>query len=411
MGTEVNIGVVIMIKHILFVHGTGVRQPAYDESFATIATHVRQEVPELEVLPCYWGETEGCRLLAAGQSIPDYDSARAIDELDRPELASARWQLLYEDPDFELDAMLGGPDQTQDFVAGTESPLDPILRMIEVNSAETDQAAAALSLSGVWNKAHVDLEAYLTGAALRGRAFPPVDTQFLAALARALVAHALTLQHAEGEQVSTWPTGTEVDDLVSSLVDVWRGTETNRGLIHDAASWIKDRLKRVALNLGTSKVARKRGVLSDAAYPAAGDILLYQARGQGIRDLIEQRITAAPKPLLVLAHSLGGIACVDLLVKKELSGVVQLVTVGSQAPLLYELNALCSLPFGQDLPPYFPQWLNIYDKHDFLSYLAAPIFPNRAVDLAVDNGQPFPESHGAYWLNPDVWAAIGKILK
>ena len=43
--------------------------------------------------------------------------------------------------------------------------------------------------------------------------------------------------------------------------------------------WIGGRLTRLALKIGTNDVAPKRGVVSDSAYPAAGDILLYEARG------------------------------------------------------------------------------------------------------------------------------------
>lgn len=185
----------------------------------------------------------------------------------------------------------------------------------------------------------------------------------------------------------------------------------DRSIVHGIASWIGSRVERLALRIGTSKIARKRGVISDATYPATGDILLYQARGGGIRDFIESTICKTPKPLVVLAHSLGGIACVELLAQKKLEGVVKLITVGSQAPLLYELNALGSLHYGDPLPASFPDWLNVYDKHDFLSYVGAGLFPNRVVDVLVNNGQPFPQAHSAYWNNPEVWKAIAGSLQ
>jgi pimeloyl-ACP methyl ester carboxylesterase len=166
------------------------------------------------------------------------------------------------------------------------------------------------------------------------------------------------------------------------------------------------RLTRLALKIGTNKVARKRGVISDSAYPAAGDILLYEARGSGIRNFIENTIQKTPKPCILIAHSLGGIACVDLLAQKKIDGVSLLITAGSQAPLLYELNALVSLPHGTSLPEGFPPWLNLYDKHDFLSYIGAGVFPKRVTDVLVNNGQPFPQAHSAYWKNPEVWNAI-----
>jgi hypothetical protein len=392
---------------ILFVHGTGVRQPAYDRCLETIAAQLAKALAGYGLLPCYWGETEGCRLRANGASIPEYDTARAIGAVEEEELDIARWRLLYEDPDSEIDAFLGVPGEDGEFVPGTESLLDRVITMLNIKSERTEQLADALQLDSVWDKAHGKLIKYLNAAADSGRSIPELDAEFRAALARALVAHALVLRQSGGGEDPS-PTGADRDALIESVFNDWGGSE--RGLVQGAASWIKDRIQRVALNLGTSKIARKRGLLSDAAYPGAGDILLYQARGEGIRCFIKAKIDSASRPLVVIAHSLGGIACVDLLASKELRNVTMLITVGSQAPLLYELNALWSLPFGQHLPNHFPEWMNIYDKHDFLSYVGEGLFPNRVKDVLVNNGQPFPESHGAYWTNAEVWKAIlGKI--
>jgi len=134
--------------------------------------------------------------------------------------------------------------------------------------------------------------------------------------------------------------------------------------------------------------------------------LLYQARGAGIRRVIADTIRTCPDDVVILAHSLGGIACVDLLVKKYHPQVKMVVTVGSQAPLLYEIGALTSLHYGEPLPYWFPPWLNIYDLADFLSYVGAPLFPGRVRDAQVDNGQPFPQAHSAYWTNQKVWDEI-----
>jgi hypothetical protein len=87
-----------------------------------------------------------------------------------------------------------------------------------------------------------------------------------------------------------------------------------------------------------------------------------------------------------------------------------LVTVGSQGPLLYESGALPALAHPDPLPPHMPRWLNVYDRRDLLSYLAAPLFPGRATDVEVDNRQPFPASHSAYWTNPAVYRALARRL-
>jgi hypothetical protein len=50
-----------------------------------------------------------------------------------------------------------------------------------------------------------------------------------------------------------------------------------------------------------------------------------------------------------MVHSLGGIACFDMLALPDPPEVARLVTAGSQSPLLYELGALASLKPPQGL--------------------------------------------------------------
>ncbi|MGH7471395.1 MAG: hypothetical protein ACRENP_25885 [Longimicrobiales bacterium] len=93
---------------------------------------------------------------------------------------------------------------------------------------------------------------------------------------------------------------------------------------------------------------RRRGDLMDGASPMVGDILLYQCRGHRIRDFLSRRIREVTPPVVILAHSLGGVAAVDLLVQDDLSErVALLVTAGSQAPYFYEINALASLEYHE----------------------------------------------------------------
>jgi hypothetical protein len=399
------IGVREAMYNILFVHGTGVRQPSYDQTYSGIKARSATSLRDVALHPCYWGGTEGCSLGSGGASIPDYDTARGVEDVDAEDIAIAKWHLLYEDPDSELDPFIGGPGTAVAFNPAVETPLETITELLEGETSETRAAEAELGLQPVWERAKRQLLSTLLAAASSNRTISPVNGEFRGALARSLVARACVLAFEPSDSAVDWPTGSRRDALVAALRTAWGGDD--RGLVTD---WVVTRLKRIALRIGTGKIARKRGSISDAASPATGDILLYQGRGGGIRDFIENAILRAPKPLVVLAHSLGGIACVDLLATKSFDGVVKLITVGSQAPLLYELNALWSLPYGNPLPAAFPDWLNIYDKHDFLSYIGASLFPNRVTDVLVDNGQPFPEAHSAYWSNPAVWTAIAGSL-
>jgi hypothetical protein len=397
------------MPNILFVHGTGVRQPSYDETYAVIAARLAKNLPNCDLHRCYWGGTEGSRLCSDGASIPDYDTARAVGEVDPEDVAVAQWRLLYEDPDSELDAFLGQPGVAKPFNPAAEEPLEALTALLETETSETRALEEGIGLQNVWGKAKSELLRSLAAGVTANRTIPELNGEFRAALARALVAHAITISFAASDSGRDWPTGSERDALVNALSNAWGGED--RSVVGGIASWIGGRFERVALKIGTNKIARKRGAISDATYPATGDILLYQVRGGGIRKFIEMAIHKTAKPLVLLTHSLGGIACVDLLAQKKLDGVVNLITVGSQAPLLYELNALWSLPYGDPLPASFPDWLNIYDKHDFLSYIGADLFPNRVTDVLVNNGQPFPQSHSAYWNNTEVWKAIARSFK
>jgi hypothetical protein len=396
------------MPNIVFIHGTGVRQPSYDNSFQLIEQQSKKKWRNSSLYPCYWGGTEGSVLRYSGASIPDFDTARAVGEVDAKDLAVEEWRLLYEDPDCEMEALLGQPAVARPFNPAEETPFEAITSLLQRQSEKTRALERELGVADVWPKAKAQLLAALTAAAKAKRTIPEPDSQIRAVLARALVAHAINLAFAVPDDNREWPAGMERDALVRALCEDWGGED--RSIASGVFGWIGNRVKRLALKIGTDKVARKRGVISDAAYPATGDILLYQARGCGIRDFIETAIQNVPKPCVLLAHSLGGIACVDLLAHKKIDGVTMLITAGSQAPLLYELNALAKLPYGTPLPASFPAWLNIYDKHDFLSYIGAKVFSSRVTDVLVDNGQPFPEAHSAYWKNPEVWTAIARSL-
>ena len=150
----------------------------------------------------------------------------------------------------------------------------------------------------------------------------------------------------------------------------------------------------------------------DATSPFAGDILLYQGRGRRIRDFIRMRIKEMQQPVIIIGHSLGGVASVDVLATEDLlKHVILLITVGSQAPYFYEINALQSLERGEELPEHFPPWVNIYDLRDFLSFVGDKVFPGRVHDYEVNNRQPFPESHSAYWRNQATYDRIAYAIK
>jgi hypothetical protein len=285
----------------------------------------------------------------------------------------ARWDLLYQDPLFELRILAARGERAGSLPIGTELP-----------GQEMVTAASALRPDGLLAErlAEAGLEqtfgparyCVLRSAELQEAATVPSAAQegLRSALARALVAMAATWEGQadteKGQEPVVLMDGRLRDDIVERLV------EALGGHLRSVGSLFKGLLTGLATRLASRYVQRRRGALTDASYPLAGDVLLYQARGQGIRQFICDRVKAAASPVVLLAHSLGGIACVDLLVLKQLEKVSLLITVGSQSPLLYEIGALVSLAFGETLPDHCRKKENDIDtlreRQDFKKLLA-----------------------------------------
>jgi hypothetical protein len=182
---------------------------------------------------------------------------------------------------------------------------------------------------------------------------------------------------------------------------------------------LKAGLRRDAvMKIVTNYFEDRREALFEVIGPQMlADVIGYHGHRESIQrvlrtELLAAKAAAGDRPVLPVALSLGGIALVDLLGAWPDAPVEACVTVGSQAPLLYTLDAIPSMRYDEADPPHLAvPWLNIYDSRDFLSFLAEPLFRRSdglasVVDLRVRSGKDFPKSHGAYWYVPAVWDAI-----
>ena len=392
---------------VIFVHGTGGRRKDYAVTFQQIETALLKRRPDVRLIPCLWGDVLGAKLNADGASIPTYNESEGGKKLTPEEENIRLWEALYEDPFYEIRLLGLRSLQAQNIIPGKLTPSQKFKNRVADVSKDFEL--------------HTKLEALIIGkyflpaceaiAGTKSEVFGRLLTTApanldgdYAAIARAIVAMS-GLMYEEQE----WSLNPLIDEelrvkAVDAIFQVLSKLETSRGVVTD---WVTGQL----FSLGTNAIKRKRGAISDGAYPFAGDIMVYQAKGKKIRDYIRSQIELVEPPVVLLAHSLGGIACVDLLIEEDLRDRVKLlITAGSQAPFLYEIDALQTLEFGESLPKHFTQWLNIYDLRDFLSYVGEGVFPERVVDVKVNNKQPFPEAHGAYWANQETWDAIAKVL-
>jgi hypothetical protein len=367
------------LTSVLFVHGTGGRTPYLAEPFRRIKRALLERRPDLRIERCLWGDHTGARLNAHGNSIPTYRSP--TDESESIDVGVALWGELYKDPYYELRLLTLCPPKKRGIELGPAPPGE-LLRQRVADFAASGELSALLDSAGiaaVFQRAIAtvaDAQPFLDAMAVAGEPISP----FVLATARAAVATAMSI--VDGTESARIATDGELRDEVVRTLDRELG-DNEHAIFRLLASPL-------------------RGVTSSLV----ADIIRYQARGQPMRDFIRARVRELEPPVVLLAHSLGGIMCVDLLVHEPIPEVQMLVTVGSQAPFFYEVDALSSLQFGEPLPSHFPRWLNIYDLRDMLSYEGKRIFPGRVEDVEVSSSQPFPRSHLAYWDNPATWDAV-----
>lgn len=401
---------------LLFVHGTGVREKDYNKTYESVSAQIAKHLPGVKPQPCLWGKTLGADLHDDGASVPTYDATR-VDPAGGQEAQrrndEVRWRLLYQDPLYELRSLAAiAPLDEEGGAAAALAPED--LRKMLAATTFSPPVAEELRRAGHDVKTLVVRAADLLaddpviddalaspGLANKQQRGLPLARAFVAAWAVVAQEDALpTLGGSLRERMFTDVVAHVFGGPPKAISDVVGGVM--KGL----ASW-------AALPF----LKRKRTVLTDAAFPAAADILLYQARGAELRDFIARRIGQVDAPVYVMAHSLGGIATFELLAGAEAPEVAGLITVGSQAPLLYELDALATLrhdrkaPTADRLRKGFPRWLNVYDLNDMLSYLGAGVFPQRVADVEVASRQPFPQSHSAYWNSERLWTEVRTFMK
>ncbi|MDF6017664.1 hypothetical protein [Streptomyces sp. JH34] len=384
---------------VVFIHGTGVREPHLTTLLSQVASGLATTAPGARLVAYDWGGTYGATLAADGASIPAAPGAGTGRSTGGPDDGDETegWARLYQDPTAELaTASAGaGPRVTPPGAAFPDERPRALLRRL---AAEGEPAAGALG-PGLSEAA-----AGLARSPLLGGAAEALDQETLSwVLARSLAA-ALVAEGIAGDRPVQC--GGDARDAAVTVLAERLGAPpagTGRGPLLRMAG-------RPLVRLGSRYAVRRRHALTDAAHPAAGDILKYLARGEDTRQGLRELVATAEPPVVLLGHSLGGIIALDTLISGPLPEVELLMTVGSQGPFLYETGALPSLAHPDPLPGHVPPWVNVYDRRDLLGYAAGPLFPGRAHDVATDSRQPFPVAHSAYWSDPAVYRALGERL-
>ncbi|WND34407.1 hypothetical protein RI578_08940 [Streptomyces sp. BB1-1-1] len=379
---------------VVFIHGTGVREPGFSALAGRFSAGVTALRGGLRIVPYYWGGEHGATLAAGGASLPpSAGTSRGPAAPDAGDDDTAVWAALYADPYAELALAAAGSAPAAELPPGSLPPDQRIRARLAALAAEGDAPAADLGPGLA--RAATDLAAHpLLGAAAGGLA--PDDLPDL-------VARSLTAQVVAGvldSDVPLVPVGATRDAVTDRLADALGAPAPG------TARGVRSLALRVAGSAASRAVVRRRRALTEAAHPAAGDVLRYLSRGEAVRAGLRALLAGLEPPVAIVAHSLGGIIALDTLILTPQPQVRLLATAGSQGPFLYESGSLPSLEHPAPLPDRFPDWLNLYDPRDLLGYLGGDLFPGRVTDIAVDSRQPFPAAHSAYWTNPAVYRHI-----
>ncbi|MFF7334967.1 hypothetical protein [Streptomyces sp. NPDC008150] len=383
-----------MYRSVVFVHGTGVRGAKFAATLEKIRKGFAEGgAPQLDVQGCYWADSHGARLRLGGASVPGYARTGGGQRETAADREADRWAVLYADPWHELRLLRLGaeadPAEEDAFVVQAE------------DYRPSPQTAELLRAAGLEEFFAQALAALRRGTELTAAATTvgPGGFAHRSAVARGLVAFTVTTARRQDGP----DTPAEKRDTLLSFVRGDLDAQDKGG-----ASALLAVTREIASPLATWYGRRNRGEVDDMGTPLAGDILRYQVHGAALRDQIADAVARAPGgAVTLLGHSLGGVACLETMVEHGPGKVDQLITVGSQGPYLHEIDALATLPFGRKLPDAFPaRWLNVYDPNDFLSYAAEGVFTDRVQDLRVEGGEPFLESHSAYWVSRTFWKAV-----
>ena len=380
-----------MGKKLLFVHGTGVRKVAYDDSIAKIQQRLIKSELDLDLVECRWGEALGPRL-DYGLSIPRYQESGGKAELSESEVL---WNIVLHDPVAEICQLTKakrqpappGSDYREAVRVRHAALVDASLPQVTEHGLDDLLANAVASVQ----------RDYLQYLAQVGGYLPQEDLGQV--LARATVARVYRLAPKKNRDLP----GREgrmamISAVMAKIVGETRG--------------VGGILTKPFAHIATLAITAFRGSVTHWAHAMLGDILSYQARGVEIRNFIAEQIKAlADDKVIVFAHSLGGIASLEMLIEHRPNNVELLVTFGSQAPLLYELGALAKLPPNSALPDEVPFWMNFYDLNDPLSYQAEDLFANRVSDYQLNSGAMFLDAHSAYLDSDQMWAQVIAYLK
>jgi hypothetical protein len=393
--------------HILYIHGTGVRQRPYEVGFERLKNGLKKAGFTDDLVGCNWGEQLGVRLDLLASMLPSSGN-KGIGAPSEADKEDALWTVLQDDPLFELriaaiehsnqpvPMSIGGHSVSERLQESMNRFLKADTEKFGVTKKELSKAVSSVSKSSEF-------------ADLAKTFQDPKDNVLAELISRAVVAQIIAFHQFDlpGEEPSFCVNLELRNHFVDTLRMALSGQQNK-----SVGSWLGNRV----LDVVTALVRNRREAIMNLSTRFIGDIFLYLQNGESIRKLISVTVESLTPPILVIAHSLGAVIMFDMLTSGECKKVDLLATVGTQIPFFYAMGALRNIQPNyhegnsqgtSDQPSFKIPWLNAYNINDFLSFRASEVFKWDILDeWAAENSVPFPASHGAYFEDDDFYKFV-----
>ncbi|MFE1028080.1 hypothetical protein ACFW5I_26515 [Streptomyces sp. NPDC058818] len=130
---------------VVFIHGTGVREPGFSALAGRFSAGVTALRGGLRIVPYYGGGEHGAALAAGGASLPpSAGTSRGPAAPDAGDDDTALWAALYADPYAELTLAAAGSAPAAELPPGSLPPDQRIRARLAALAAEGDAPAADL---------------------------------------------------------------------------------------------------------------------------------------------------------------------------------------------------------------------------------------------------------------------------
>jgi hypothetical protein len=189
----------ITMTTVIFVHGTGIREREYNETFEIIEQKIHAQRPDIKVAPCLWGEL-GAKFNDNCASVPLENATLALSEGEE-DADIVLWGQLYRDPLYELRLLSFKPIESGNPFG--EQPGD-VLQSRVASLTPAFQLEAKLQEAGIAEVFEPAREAVIHSEPYHQALLTVCESdlnEYYAPIARAVVAQAMFLSDRGGVRI------------------------------------------------------------------------------------------------------------------------------------------------------------------------------------------------------------------